>query len=497
MTSFPNAQYALWRALPRNTSAQRAGKGEERDLMSVYGGLEYTEATISGTRLRSYPGTNPVVIPAVPPVETLTVGDSQIGVYSIAPANVGLLGALRGSDFKVFQAGRVKLTNDTTAAEWIIEGHKADGLNVDAMISNMKQDIASAIALRQQLKHVIDLVKQGNPPANLVILAPGATANLLPAGPQGLFEYTPGNVVNGAAQITVQYENPETIKRICLLNASKYLPGKKIAMGDDADMVAGSMVTSLKYKVGQSSFASAEALLQALVDLAVPIASENGVLLSREQVGLIMLMVLNDAMASTMRRHAAAIGQTDDKNVQRFFPKSRRDRYVIALAKRPFGDQYFQALRNQITSKADQIATLEWNSCDPYALIIAPTQATLALDASVELADIQSRGLNNKPVTNVEITRVKNAVLGMNAADLAARLGRAALAYTDTSDPVTVPPPGHYAGPNGNVILSLQFTPVTPGKYGAVYEFRDNEVPMTMDNRDDVLNVMRTLFSVA
>jgi hypothetical protein len=237
--------------------------------------------------------------------------------------------------------------------------------------------------------------------------------------------------------------------------------------------------------------------LQGLVSLATPIASESGILLSKEQVGLIMLMVLNDAMASTMRRHASNIGQTADKNVQRFFPKSRRDKYVIALAKRPFGDEYFQALRNQLTSKAAQIAALEWNSCDPYALIIQPTQATLANDASLLLADIQARGMNNKPVTNLEITRVKNAVLGVDAADLAAWIGRAALAYTDTSDPAAAVPAGHYTGPNGNVILSLAFTPVTPGRYGAVYEFRDNEVPMTMDNRDDVLNVMRTLFSVA
>jgi hypothetical protein len=495
MSSFPNAQYTLWRALPGILTRGGREKGSKGDLMSVYGGLEYTEAF--GTRLRSYPGTNPVVIPAVPPANTLTVGDSQIGIYSIAPANVGLLGARRDTDWKVFQAGRVKLTNDTTTAEWVIEGHKVDGLDVDTMISNMKQDIASAIALRQQLKHAIDLVKQGNPPANLVILAPGATANLLPAWAQGLFEYTPGNVLNGAAQITVQYENPETIKRICLVNASKYLPGKKITMGDDADMVAGSMTTSLKYKMEKSSFASAEALLQALVNQATPIAREGGVLLSKEQVGLIMLMVLNDAMASTMRRHASNIGQTDDKNVQRFFPKSRRDRYIMALAKRPFGDPYFQALRNQITSKAVQIATLEWNSCDPYALIIQPTQATLANDASIALADIQSRGLNGKPVTNPEILRVKNAVLGLNAANLATWIGRAALAYTDTRDPAAVAPAGHYTGPNGNVILSLAFTPVTPGKYGAVYEFRDNEVPMTMENRDDVINVMRTLFLVA
>jgi hypothetical protein len=436
------------------------------------------------------------MIPVVAPATVLNVAGSQIGVYSIAPANMGLLGAVRANDRTVLQAGRVKLTNDTNTAEWVIEGHRVDGLDVETMIANMKGDIASVIALRQQLKHAIDQVKTGNPPVNHIILAPGAPANLLPAGPQGLFEYTPGAVVNGSAQITVQYENPETIKRICLLNASKYLPGTKIAMGDDADMVAGSMGTTLKYKMAQSSFANAEALLQSLVNLAKPVASEGGVLLSKEQVGLLMLMVLNDAMASTMRRHAAGIGQTDDKNVQRFYPKSRRDLYVLALARRPFGDQYFQALRNQITTAANQIATLEWNSCDPYALIIAPTQATLANDASLLLADIQARGMNSKPVTNLEITRVKNAVLGVNAADLAGWIGRAALAYTDTSDPAVVPA-GHYTGVNGNVILSLAFTPVTPGRYGAVYEFRDHEVPITMENRDDVLKVMRTLFTVA
>ncbi|WP_336205263.1 hypothetical protein [Nonomuraea sp. LPB2021202275-12-8] len=471
--------------------------------MSVYGGLEYTEDSII-TTLLSYPGNvNPGV--AVPPAVTLTVGGAQIGVYNIAPANVAWLGAQRNNDFQVLQADRVRLTNDTITAEWIIEGHRIQGLGVDAMMQNMKQDVASLIALRQQLKHAIDQV-QAQHMGDHIILAPGAPADIFPPGPQGLFWYSPGAQVKGAAQITVQYENLETITRICQLNASKFLPGKKVEAGDDADMVAGTLgpLQLARYNniVGTSSFAGAQNLLQELTKLATPVVGTGGVVLSKAQVGLIMLMVLNDAMASTMRRHASPIGQSADKNIQRFFPKSRRRDYVWAVAQHNVADMYLGTLRANITNAAAAMAQLAWNSCDPFALDIGPTQTELSaisgpLGPAQAIAQTQQRGRQGNQVLPMEIIGLKDAVLGANGATLAAWIARAALAYTDTNA-APAPATDHYNGlGHGNVIISLNFSPVTPHVYGAVYEFRDHEVPMTMEHRDEVLSVMRKLFTAA
>jgi hypothetical protein len=44
--------------------------------------------------------------------------------------------------------------------------------------------------------------------------------------------------------------------------------------------------------------------------------------LTQDDVGLIKLMIINDAMAATMTRYNAAKGEAQEKNIQRFFPKS-------------------------------------------------------------------------------------------------------------------------------------------------------------------------------
>ncbi|MFC4008896.1 hypothetical protein ACFOY2_16815 [Nonomuraea purpurea] len=467
--------------------------------MSVYGGLEFTEDSIQ-TTLLSFPGNvNPGA--AVAPVATIPVGGQTIGVYAVNPANVGWLGAQRSTDHEVLQAGRVRLTNDTITSEWIVEGHRVNGLTVETMMANMRDDVASVVALRQQLRNAIATVR-ANHPNDYIVLAPGADHDIYPPGPTGLFVYAPSGDANGAAQITVQYSKVDTIRRICLLNASKYLPGKKVETGDDVDFVADTMGVMQKARytqiVGQSATANAENLLQELIKLATPIAGVPGVILSKETVGLIMLMIVNDAMATTMRRYAATFGQTADKNMQRFFPKSRRREYVMALAKRPIDNVYFTALRTNLTNAAAAMAQLVWNSCDFTALDVARTQETMvpdsgALGPAQALAQTQKRGRDGGKVLDMEITGLKNAVLGEDGGLLSTRIDRAARAYTDCTNNDA----DHYTGGVGNVIRSLAFTPVVQHSYGAVYELRNQEVPITLDSREEVLTIMRKLFGAA
>jgi hypothetical protein len=277
-------------------------------------------------------------------------------------------------------------------------------------------------------------------------------------------------------------------------------PGTGTAVGDDAAMVTDTLnlVQRGRYNIGQSGFASAQTLLQGLTAIANPVVIGAVTHLTAAQVGLIMLMVMNDAMASTMRRHAAPIGQTVDKNIQRFFPKSQRQLYVNAVAQANVTPAALAALRVHLTASAAAMAQLQWTSCDPYALDLGgATQELLTgggdLTVPAGWAVIQRQGIDGGPVQPFEKAKVKNAALGVNGATLAAWIGRAAQAYTDATGAAT----DHYNAGNGNVILSLNFTPVAGGVHGAVYEFREREVVMAMGQTDAVTNVMTALFNAA
>jgi hypothetical protein len=434
----------------------------------------------------------------------VTIGGTQIGFYNVAPAHLAALaGAQRLTDHQVLRDGRVRLTNDTVTAEWVIEGHAVQGLSIATMMQNIKQDIANLIGLRQQVRGTI-VALQGQHAGDTILIKPGA-GDLRALGPEGLFEYDPGVAVNGSAQLTVQYENLQTITRICKVNASRFLPGTKIAAGDEAAVASDtlSLAQKAQYNIGQSGFASAETLLQALTNLAQPVVGAGvgggGGTLTKAQIGLVMLMVVNDAMASCMRRYAADIGETDDKNIQRFFPKSERQVYVNAVARTNVPGATLGALRAELNRTAAAVAQLVWNSCDPYALHLAgATQEHLAGGGDPAVAAgwaaIQGRGVRGQQIPGFEKDRVKNAALGLHGATLQTWIGRAALAYTDATGAAT----DHYdVHGNGNVIASLQFTPVAGVGRGAVYELRDNEVAMAIGQTDAVTDTLTTLFNAA
>jgi len=471
--------------------------------LSVYGGLEYTEDP-NLTNLVSFPGNvNPGT--AVAPARTLTIGGENIGVYSIDPANQAWLGAQRNSDHQVCKSGRVRLTNDTISAEWVIEGHKQDGLNIDTMMANMKADIGTLINLRQQIKQEVDQATAATSAGNMIILAPGAAVDMYPPGAQGLFWYRKAPATaTGTAQITVQYTKPTTITQICLINAARWLPGKKIDPGDDVDVVTGT--TGITYKAkydltGTSSHTAALALLAELTKSAKAISSEGGYLLTKDQVGLITLMIVNDAMASVQSRHADTIGQADDKNMQRFFPKSRRDAYVLALAARPLADRYLNQLRTNIDAIAAALGELIWNRCDAFALATGKTKNELSRgpgDAPAKaeaIAETERRAVQDKKILPMELDGIKNAVLGANGSLLATWIKRAVLAYTDSTAQAT----DHYAAVSGHshVITSLSLSAPVGVTYAAIYELRRNEIPMTADHRDEVLEIMRKLFTAS
>lgn len=467
--------------------------------MPVYGGIEWTESPM--TVLESYPGIASALAP-IAPIESITIGANTLHFHHVAPAALaGLVGARRNTDHEVLRLGRVKLTNDVNSAEWVVMGH-AGAPDAATMMANMRQDIATVLALRQQLMGIIQSMKSTYPGEQILIAPDAVAGNLRAPGPQGVFRYDPHATNTGAAQLTVQYTNLQTITRINRVNASKYLTGVKVSPGEDAAIAANTLDWAQWAKYNQpfvqTSFAIAGDLLTELEALAAPIAA-GGANLTRAQVGLVMLMVLNDAMACTMRRFAANLGQSDDKNVQRFYPKSLRRYYVNAACQAAIPPAALNALRAQIQGSAAAIAQLEYDHCDPAALDVTPTLWELdAAGQRAAVAALQSahaKAVNDEPLTPAERATIKNSVLGVNGATLAARIQQVAHAYADTTPagaqhfhPIT----GH-----GRIIPSINFSPVAGGVHGAVYEFREREVPISMEEFKNVSDVLTVLFNAS
>ena len=170
--------------------------------------------------------------------------------------------------------------------------------------------------------------------------------------------------------------------------------------------------------LGNSSFSTAhDQVLPALTTASAPIVVAGATVLTAAQVGLIKLMVINDAMASTMTRHAAVIGQAQEKNIQRFFPKAERQTYVNAVAQANLTPAALGALRAQITGVAAAMAQLIWNNADPFALRVDETQNELAAnpvtsDVAIAIAGTRTRQALGGIVMPFELPGIKNAVLG-------------------------------------------------------------------------------------
>jgi hypothetical protein len=329
--------------------------------------------------------------------------------------------------------------------------------------------------------------------------------------------YTPGNS-QGTAQITAQYTSAEAIKRINLLNASKYLQGTKVAPGEDVKRVAGTEGWGLRLSdaLGGTSFSQAGVLLAALtarshavLDGALPAPPVRPVRFTPAQVGLVKLMVLNDAMAATMTRYAALLGQSEQKNIQRFFPKARRDEYARAVAGRSINAATFTALRAEINRTSAADALLYFNMADPGALRTSETTQALGHGADTnQIITTAGRLGTGAAVTPADIAHLKRHVLGVNGALLATWIGRAARAYTDTS--AFGADTGHVqaGGAAGNVIRSTAgLTPVAraaPTDVGAIYEFREREIPVddpnwvgTVDGSAGLLAAANALFTAS
>jgi hypothetical protein len=471
------------------------------------GGLEYTEGLT--TTMSHRPGRVPVeqngkAENPILPFDLAYVGGTAIDFYHVPSANLdNWLGPIDDVDRELLRYSHVAFTNDVRSAEWKIETHVLDGKTAPEVMTNITQDLKLMFAMRAELARDVQ-VQMARFPGESIVITPGQTGNLSHIGGAGLFEYRPSVQAEGKAQITVQYQNKETIRRICLLNASKYLTGAKIGEGEDVAHAIGSpgLVQSFLGLVGSTSFSTAETLLKALTATAVAVPDGNGAtVLTQDDVGLIKLMIINDAIAATMPRYNATKGEAQEKNIQRFFPKSQRQSYVNALAGHDVGVPNLATLRAQLSAGgvAAAMAQQEWNNADPFALRVDETVLNASQADAARISDARRRNKENQTVSATDQAFIKDQVLGANGALLAVWIQRATLAYTDPSGNARL---DHVHNGAGNVVSADRFTPVaarTDGTiiHGAVYEFREREVKMRDNDYDEAIKVMAALLEAS
>lgn len=471
--------------------------------MSVYGGIEITEhggEVGQVTRLYSYPGLQTGGA-AIMPNDTMAFDGVQLGFYCVPGDVSALVGNQRNSDWTALRSGRVRLTNDTVTAEWVVEGHAAPVASADERVAQMVEDMRAVLRLREQLlrKHqALRLLHDGTRvlmgrPANMNLRTPVPRDQ----GGQGFFEYLPQERFSGSAQVTVQYENLATVERICKLNVSRFLPGEQI--GPDSDVPYVTDTLSALQQIGRAFSSTAvdkaQDLLDALAGSLPPLVHNGTTYLDKKQMGLVALMVLNDAMATTVQRYGGTVGQTRDKNIQRFFPKTPRRFYVNAVARKDVPPGALAMLRTTLQNVADTIAQHMWNHCDPRRLPINQIVSEVGGAGSAQhdtLTAVVAKAGSDQPPTSIEADLVRTAVLGDNYGGiLAGRIRRAARAYTDTTGDQA-----EHAG--GNVVTSIGFSQVVGGGHGAVYEFRDRELPLTSsDDIPAIAEVLKALFKAA
>jgi hypothetical protein len=197
-----------------------------------------------------------------------------------------------------------------------------------------------------------------------------------------------------------------------------------------------------------------------------------------------------------MVRYADTVGQAQEKNIQRFFPKSRRTEYVKTLADADLDDNELTELFNEIVRTSAADALLVYNSADAAALRTD--------EAFTELQDAIAHGAPDPGLAAMQVGKaqltdprmgvpapsivggIKDAVLGANGALLRASIDWAADAYTELAGQES-----HYhTDPAGDVstkviVTSRGFTPVGADR-GAIYEMRERELEI---DRSGVFNI--------
>jgi hypothetical protein len=466
------------------------------EVRRVYAGLEYTEGI--PTALERHPNAGPVGTPRAGGARTI---DHQPLSFFVVPR--AQLGPPDAGDRQVFRSGQVELTNDVQSAEWKVLGHIGPDVTAEARLASLTIDIQRVFALRAEMAGLVASVAVG--PDEALLVVPRDVAALPAAPVERLFRYRPGPTSEGKAQITVQFTSKDDIRRIAEVNASRYLKGSKTPADAEPARAVGKpgFKASAKDVFRTSSVSTAHRnVLAGLVAASAEITDGGEVVLTAADVGLIKLMVLNDALATTMTRHAAVIGQAQEKNLQRFFPRAHRPTYVRALTEADLSPVAFGRLDTALQFRAAESAELMWNHIDASTLRFEETvrDRLAAAGGDTEhgtvkpLTDARGRVQQRQALTDEQALVVKRAILGDRGAELATYFRRAAGAYTDPTNA------GHRRGGGHMNVLGSTGEGYAPlagvDAKGGVYELRDAEVPVSAGSQERLLAALRTLLKV-
>ena len=486
--------------LPNPIGKQRATQFLPGVYQLVRGGIEYTEDAPTNLywRPRRSENTGPN------PQKQATILGSSISLFAVENEELdSLLGESSNAEHILLKRGNIKLINDEHSAEWVIEHHETEASAGD-IVDNFKRDIEVLYTMRDQLANEVEnLPRQTGKTVILTADHRFAFGDELP--PEGWFIYRPGPS-KGKVQITFQYGKTGTIKNIARINVSKFLSGEKLEKSKNyktarygkpvmenpqnlfSRLFRGSRPTAWKHS---------GLLLQELSQASKSISYGWGNALRPETIGLVKLMVLNDALATTMSRFDRGnesndhiTGDAQEKNMQQFFPKSERQHYVRTVQQAMIPRNTMIELRQQIINSAQDSAAGFWRLADPLALETSQAFSELGPEESLPHITTRLRLQRGDLPDKEQIDALKNLILGENGQILATWISRAAAAYTDTSGTVE----NHqFEVGYGSVIRSDQgYTPIKDLR-GAVYERREPEIPMAPGRIDKVLEAIRYL----
>ncbi|MEZ4660560.1 MAG: hypothetical protein R2911_23640 [Caldilineaceae bacterium] len=392
----------------------------------------------------------------------------------------------------LWQRGDVKLTNDEYTAEWIIEGHQGDGRSIEEMKTNIKQIFAMRKVLKYWLRRSEQKYHVGK--GEIGIQPIGRSAS------EDIYVYNMHDVSKGAAQITVKYRKKETLARLNEVNMARHLPGGAVKE-DVSYLQSGGF--GWGWSSAQDGAGAAKTLRQSLTANSEPLITESSQYLSKDDVGLLKLMILNDVMAVLLTRYVAdGDAHTHEKNMQRYFPKSKRPQYVHALAHQPLPAKALFQLRSQLWSDVESMAAILLKAIDLGQLDLqhilrrehAPQpQGPIkqgeeqAPDPTRSLLEAQ-HSIKKGAVDNKPRLALQKAVFGDQLSELNARIRQVIHAYTEQ--------PGEQK--HTAVVSSKGYAKVDPQEEaGAVYELRGDEVTMSEGDLTRIFATLESLYKAA
>ncbi len=506
------------------------------------GGLEYTEDT-GPTELHHLTGLRDALLSPYYYSGKQNLGEDGLSFFHINPNEEKEVGAaqMTNQDAQVLKQGHVKLENDVKSAEWIIEGHTEDGTDLKEMMA----EIGLVFNLRAGLKNTYKQIQSQYPQEKIVFtptsnisgeiasdakdLSPekgkkrkntaafmddllgdiGGVADENFMGQEEkkmepdatfqndnlLFAYPAlADESKGTAQITFKYSNKETIKRINEVNISQYLEGGEIK---DKVGYLGKQENAILNRNKPSNIApEATAVGTDLEANSAPIEYQNETLLSAQDVGMIQMMILNDAVAAVVARFESNAGEARDKNMLAYLPKAKRQHYVHALAGRTVPRKAMGQLWRQLNTALPGIIDALMRRLDISRLSqVDMNNIASSIDDAKEEQEFLNLGaiVGQNRATPQEKQQFKEGVFGIDNALLHRKLIEVIDAYTESEGEDF-----HSLddGTRSPVVRSFEFASVDSEQDpGAVYELR-REIPMGENNLKDIKAALKQILKV-